>query len=70
MMSDDNDHLEQNDHQVKLYKHIYFNGTTDLAMVPINVFLQSVHMRKLVVCFALYQEDTGLGGKGGERGGQ
>ena len=37
-------------------------------MVPINVFLQSVHMRKLVVHFALYQEDTGLGGKGGKGG--
>ena len=38
MTSDDNDHLGQNDRQVKLYKPIvYFNRTTDLVMEPIIV---------------------------------
>jgi hypothetical protein len=38
MMSDDNDHLGQNDRQVKLFKPILFNGTSDLIMEPIRVF--------------------------------
>ena len=37
MMPDDNDHLEQNDRQVNLYKLILSNGTTDLIMEPIKV---------------------------------
>ncbi len=37
MTPDDNDHLEQNDLQVNLYKLMYSNGTTDLIMGPIKV---------------------------------
>ena len=37
MMPNDNDHLEQNDLQVNLYKLIQFNGTTYLVMEPIKV---------------------------------
>ena len=39
MTSDDNDHLEQNDRQVKLYKPM-FNRTAGLVMGPIRVILQ------------------------------
>ena len=39
MTSDDNDHLGQNDLQVKLYKPM-FNRTADLFMEPIRVILQ------------------------------
>ena len=39
MTSDDNDHLGQNDRQVKLYKPM-FNRTADLVMEPIRVILQ------------------------------
>ncbi len=37
MMPDDNDHLEQNDRQVNLYKLTQSNGTTDFIMEPIRV---------------------------------
>ena len=43
MMSDDNDHLRQIDQQVKLYKPMQFNGTSDLVMEPIVVLYYNEH---------------------------
>ena len=38
MMSDNKDHLGQNDHKNSHYNLIQFNGSVDLDLMPIIVF--------------------------------